>query len=328
MKQVCGNDFKETTFLSGASFELKTVDTTRNQNWLPTDSSWYWLAYNLSAFKGTKVVVEFEIVRGLNNRTFLDNVEIRERLPLTANADFNISPNPGCYAKQITFNDSSDINGTQYIWDLDAGGNPRTFFGKGPFTCRYTISGKKRVVLKVKSETNNDAIIIKELPLSVAASAGYSFNIVSGRMVAFKNTSVNGDRYLWDFGDGTNSTEFSPVHTFDSAKIYKVKLSVINPCGTYSRTVNVDLTLTASDDLISNNSILIFPNPVKDLLILKSEELITLYRILSSDGKILHEIRNSNSKEIQIPMQKMQPGIYTIQVLTKNYSSIQKIEKI
>ncbi|MGB3228485.1 MAG: S8 family serine peptidase [Saprospiraceae bacterium] len=328
VKQVCGNDFKETTFLSGASFELKTVDTTRNQNWLPTDSSWYWLAYNLSAFKGTKVVVEFEIVRGLNNRTFLDNVEIRERLPLTANADFNISPNPGCYAKQITFNDSSDINGTQYIWDLDAGGNPRTFFGKGPFTCRYTISGKKRVVLKVKSETNNDAIIIKELPLSVAASAGYSFNIVSGRMVAFKNTSVNGDRYLWDFGDGTNSTEFSPVHTFDSAKIYKVKLSVINPCGTYSRTVNVDLTLTASDDLISNNNILIFPNPVKDLLILKSEELITLYRILSSDGKILHEIRNSNSKEIQIPMQKMQPGIYTIQVLTKNYSSIQKIEKI
>jgi len=44
--------------------------------------------------------------------------------------------------------------------------------------------------------------------------------------VAFINKSMNGISYLWDFGDGTTSTETNPVHTYANTGNYTVTLSV------------------------------------------------------------------------------------------------------
>ncbi len=44
--------------------------------------------------------------------------------------------------------------------------------------------------------------------------------------INFSNESVNGITYLWDFGDGTTSTDAFPTHTFTTAGIFDVKLSV------------------------------------------------------------------------------------------------------
>jgi len=44
--------------------------------------------------------------------------------------------------------------------------------------------------------------------------------------VSFANKSVNGINYLWDFGDGTTSTETHPVHTYSDEGFYTVTLSV------------------------------------------------------------------------------------------------------
>jgi gliding motility-associated-like protein len=43
--------------------------------------------------------------------------------------------------------------------------------------------------------------------------------------VTFYNDSKEADSYLWDFGDGQTSTEFSPVHTYTTTGDYKVTLS-------------------------------------------------------------------------------------------------------
>lgn len=42
--------------------------------------------------------------------------------------------------------------------------------------------------------------------------------------VLFKNTSVNGFSYLWNFGDGTTSTAQDPLHTYTANGTYSVKL--------------------------------------------------------------------------------------------------------
>jgi len=44
--------------------------------------------------------------------------------------------------------------------------------------------------------------------------------------VTFSNKSFNGITYLWDFGDGTTSTETNPVHTYTQEGYYTVTLSV------------------------------------------------------------------------------------------------------
>jgi PKD repeat protein len=42
--------------------------------------------------------------------------------------------------------------------------------------------------------------------------------------VTFNNTSSGAESYVWDFGDGTSSTEQSPIHSFKTEGTYNVKL--------------------------------------------------------------------------------------------------------
>lgn len=43
--------------------------------------------------------------------------------------------------------------------------------------------------------------------------------------VNFNNTSTNGNTFVWDFGDGTGSTQYNPTHTYSSG-VYNVTLTV------------------------------------------------------------------------------------------------------
>lgn len=71
-------------------------------------------------------------------------------------------------------------------------------------------------------------------PKAVAATADFTFvvNPDESGSVTFTNTSVNGKKYLWDFGDGTESTEASPTHIFPSSDTYSVELSAVGDEGT------------------------------------------------------------------------------------------------
>lgn len=48
--------------------------------------------------------------------------------------------------------------------------------------------------------------------------------VKTGEEVSFSNCSKNATEYLWDFGDGTSSTEKEPSHVYPSAGSYTVKL--------------------------------------------------------------------------------------------------------
>ena len=50
----------------------------------------------------------------------------------------------------------------------------------------------------------------------------------------FNNTSLAGDTFVWDFGDGTTSTEEYPVHTYATPGVYTIKLVATDP-----RTCNI-----------------------------------------------------------------------------------------
>ena len=60
-----------------------------------------------------------------------------------------------------------------------------------------------------------------------------NFNsIIIGDSVIFDNISSNYENFFWDFGDGTSSTDYNPVHTYLSGGIYDVTLiaSTNNGC--------------------------------------------------------------------------------------------------
>ena len=64
--------------------------------------------------------------------------------------------------------------------------------------------------------------------------AQYSYTNPQGNTIAFQNLSqfvypdsLDGGHYLWDFGDGFNSNEQNPTHTYAQAGIYLAKLTAI-----------------------------------------------------------------------------------------------------
>lgn len=59
--------------------------------------------------------------------------------------------------------------------------------------------------------------------------ADYTYQHVEGNTIAFTNLSDGFiDQVIWDFGDGTTSNDYNPIHTWQQAGIYQVCLVVIS----------------------------------------------------------------------------------------------------
>lgn len=92
------------------------------------------------------------------------------------------------------------------------------------------------------------------------------FNVAqNGRVVTLTNTSTGGGAYTWDFGDGTNSTQTSPVHTYASNGTYPIKLVLSNACGQDSIVQSVVIDNVG---IVTPNSsfaqLRLYPNPAQD----------------------------------------------------------------
>ncbi len=71
------------------------------------------------------------------------------------------------------------------------------------------------------------ALQLEILPLPVAQ---FDFGI-NGTAVQFNNASVDAISYLWDFGDGQNSTDASTTHSYSESGNFVVTLIASNSCG-------------------------------------------------------------------------------------------------
>ena len=60
--------------------------------------------------------------------------------------------------------------------------------------------------------------------------------------VVIQNETTNASRYLWDFGDGSSSSEKSPEHRYATPGKYVIKLTASNGLGsnTYSQQITID----------------------------------------------------------------------------------------
>ncbi len=85
-----------------------------------------------------------------------------------------------------------------------------------------------------------------ELP-TIEAGFTHTINNDIGK-VTFLNTSENADSYMWDFGDGTTSTEINPIKIYGTGT-YTVKLTAKNAAGATDVyedviTINIPLPVT------------------------------------------------------------------------------------
>ena len=85
--------------------------------------------------------------------------------------------------------------------------------------------------------------------LSVWNIFNTDFNsMIIGDSVTFNNISSNNENVFWDFGDGSSSTDYSPVHTYLSSGSYDVTLvaSTNNGCVVDTATTTIIIAIPSA----------------------------------------------------------------------------------
>lgn len=149
---------------------------------------------------------------------------------------FHATQSIGVRPLVVSFSNDSTGDFTSSLWDFGDGTtsterNPsHTYTAKGSYTVKLTVSGRggTNTSTRISYVTVYDPVVL-----------GFWANTTSGLYplaVMFNNYS-SGDftTWLWDFGDGTTSTERSPAHTYNAKGTYTVSLSASGPGGSSSK---------------------------------------------------------------------------------------------
>jgi PKD repeat protein len=146
-------------------------------------------------------------------------------------ADFDADIYVGCVPLTIQFQNNS-IYGEEFYWDFDDGTTSTAFEPSHT----YTTAGLYQVRLTVTAEGGQDfafgqvdAFRLPEVDFTVEPDCVMLLDeggVLLSEIVKGFNFSKYGDRYLWDFGDGTTYTVEDPVHRYSELGVYDVSLQV------------------------------------------------------------------------------------------------------
>ncbi|MDP4129421.1 MAG: PKD domain-containing protein [Bacteroidota bacterium] len=149
--------------------------------------------------------------------------------------DFNITKLPPCESLNFQFDNTSTAPPGKpfmpdgFTWDF---GDGTRISGANSVTHAYAAAGTYpvRLILLDTSYCNYPDSLTKDLRVSPLVKA--QFEIPDGCApynAFFNNTSLAGQQFFWNFGDGTTSTDVNPTHLYADTGSYTVSLLVIDP---------------------------------------------------------------------------------------------------
>ncbi len=140
-------------------------------------------------------------------------------------ASFTVSRDEGCPPFDVRFTKTS-ADSNPFTWEFGDGEvseeeNPvYTYEEPGSYTARLKVTGPDG-----REVTNARTITVHEPPEAIFDLTPTEIFIPDDELVCY-NYSTNATDYLWDFGDGHTSEEFSPSHRYDREGKFQVSLKV------------------------------------------------------------------------------------------------------
>jgi gliding motility-associated-like protein len=159
---------------------------------------------------------------------------------------------PGCMPLTIQFENTSSYSNS-YLWEFGDGAvsnkpNPEyTYYEPGTYKIKLTAWGDGGTDTY---STVNNVWVLPNAYFEIAPRFVY----VNDQEVHYFNLSDNGDIYLWDFGDGTGSSDMSPTHLYTKEGNYDVTLNVWTANDCY------DLYVLETAVLVEPTGRIVFPN--------------------------------------------------------------------
>ena len=159
---------------------------------------------------------------------------------------------------RVQFNGFTTMPGTlTWSWDF---GDGNTSSAQNPLHTFNPLNRPYAVKLTVRSSNQCGELVRSRIirPAGVVSDVNFSFiKKCDSGYVRFTNSSpqlqnVTG-QFVWDFGDGTNSTDLHPIHSYLAPGLYTVKLKLTTPVAclddSLSMTVNMqEFIVNASPD--------------------------------------------------------------------------------
>ena len=206
---------------------------------------------------GTYTVV-LTASNGCGTNSFTQNVVIITE----PDAGFSVNTTSGCAVLSVNFTDISSGDPVSWAWDFP-GGDPSSSTEQNP-TVQYFTTGIYDVTLVVTSAGGSTSSFSQPSFITVNGAPLPGFSAVQNAAdVTFLNTTTGASSYLWNFGDGSNSTDSDPTHSYPTDGTYTITLSATNNCGTaiFEQTVTVITPPTAGFNL--NNDVGCLPLTVQ-----------------------------------------------------------------
>ena len=168
-------------------------------------------------------------------------------------ANYSADPLDVCAYQKINFTDKSAGNPDHWVWFFGDGGSAINQFPSH----LYNDTGYFSVTLIAINNgcadtiTNHNQVHIHP-PVALFSFTKTCTDPMQG---IFKDNSIGADYWLWNFGDGTTSTEQNPTHDYLKAGSYEVSLTVTNQASGCSetRTETVQIIHEVADFNLSNS---------------------------------------------------------------------------
>ena len=182
--------------------------------------------------------------------------------------DFIGTKNGGCQSLTFQFKNTSTAilptyTNKTFLWDF-GDNTPTQRAGIEDVFHTYAASGTYIVKLLT------DDVSFCNAPITVTDTIRLADTVRAGfqtpdkgclpYLANFKNTTVGGIDFLWNFGDGTTSTEVNPVHLYAASGTYTVTLTATD-LSTCNRTDKFTSTISVYNIPVAGFSF--SPNPTK-----------------------------------------------------------------
>ena len=184
--------------------------------------------------------------------------------------------------------------------------------------CKSINESKNCINEKVPNDNNNST---QKIVTSIEAiknnlnipDAGFTFDVAEGcsplKVKFIPNTKCDSMIYLWSFGDGSKSTEVSPVHIFDQSGKYN---AVLTTKFYKTSTVNTEM---------SDIAIIVKPSAVADFTSEIIKQDVTFRNMSSNFTQIEWNFGDSDNSILDVAEHKYKvDGTYNLKLIAYNNS--------
>ena len=214
-----------------------------------------------------------------------------------------------------TYEIGAVADATTYVWTLGSGG---AIFGSSndrTVTVAWNAAGNHELSVAAKNACGTSTATSQTATILNDVTADFTV-IDDGMDFEFTNSSADHVNQIWSFGDGNNSTESNPKHTYATRNTYTVRLIVSNTCSIDTMEKEVEAKFNLGVEDIHANEIVIVPNPATDLVHVSGVNNGT-FSLYNATGQIVLQKEGIQS-ETAIDIKDLPRGIYTYKISSES----------